>query len=186
MHMSHVILNECLYPFIARIFNIRGSGVLTDRSALWLLYGWCHVKCCSLGASSVYIIQPCTSLQCHFIQSHIGRVYVWLAITCHLHFWQNDRYLLRATAVTREWNGYRNQSQHRKSTLEKKILLPLLPGFEPATFRSSESGAHFNSDSEEEELFCQPAPVRLGVAPVQPPAPNPPAPVLPPWFKQFY
>ena len=28
-----------------------------------------------------------------------------------------------------------NKSQHRKSTLEKKILPPLLPGFELATFR---------------------------------------------------
>ena len=27
-HMSHVILNERLYPFIALIINIRGSGVL--------------------------------------------------------------------------------------------------------------------------------------------------------------
>ena len=68
-------------------------------------------------------IQPCTSLQCHFIQSHIGRVYVCLAVTCHLHFWQNDRDLLHAAAVTRGWNGYRNKSQHRKLTLEKKILL---------------------------------------------------------------
>ena len=36
----------------------------------------------------------------HFIQGHIGRVYVCLAVTCHLHFWQNDRdifYVLRAT-----------------------------------------------------------------------------------------
>ena len=64
------------------------------------MHGWCHVKCCRLGASSVYTIQPCTRLQCHFIQSHIGRVYVCLAVTCHLHFWQNDRDLLRATAVT--------------------------------------------------------------------------------------
>ena len=30
-----------------------------------------------------------------------------LGVTCHLHFWQNDRGLLRATAVTREWNGHR-------------------------------------------------------------------------------
>ena len=34
------------------------------------------------------------------------------------------------------WNGYRNKSQHRKLTLAKKFLPPLLPGFEPATFRS--------------------------------------------------
>ena len=103
-------------------------------SALWLLHGWCHVKYCHFGACSVYTIQPCTRLQCHFIQSHI--VYACLAVTCHLHFWQDDRDLLRATAVTRGWNGYRNKSQHRKLTLEKKTLPPLLPGFEPATFRS--------------------------------------------------
>ena len=28
-------------------------------------------------------------------------------VTCHLHFWQNDRGLLRATAVKRGWNGHR-------------------------------------------------------------------------------
>ena len=27
-------------------------------------------------------------------------------VTCHLHFWQNDPGLLRATAVTRGWNGH--------------------------------------------------------------------------------
>ena len=31
---------------------------------------------------------------------------------------------------------YRNKSQHKKLTLEKRILPPLLPGFEPETFRS--------------------------------------------------
>ena len=90
-------------------------------------------NCSRLGASSVYTIQPAP---CHIMQSHIRKVYVCLAATCHLHFWQNDRDLLRATAVTRGWNGYRNTSQHRKSTLEKKILPPLLQGFEPATFQS--------------------------------------------------
>ena len=43
---------------------------------------------------------------------------------------------LRATVVTRGWNGYRNKSQHRKSTLEKKILPPFQQGFEPSTFQS--------------------------------------------------
>ena len=62
------------------------------------------------------------------------RVYAYLAVTCHLHFWQNDRDLLCATAVTRGWNGYQNKSQHRKLTMEKKILLPLLQGLEPETF----------------------------------------------------
>ena len=47
---------------------------------------------------------------CHFMQSHMRKVYACLAVTCHLHFWQNDRvFLLRATAVTRGWNGYRHK-----------------------------------------------------------------------------
>ena len=63
-------------------------------------------------------------------------MYACLAVTCHLHFWQNDRDFLRATVVTRGWNGYRKKSQHRKSTLEKKILPPFQQRFEPATFQS--------------------------------------------------
>ena len=63
-------------------------------------------------------------------------MYACLAVTCHLHLWQNDRDFLRVTVVTRGWNGYRNKSQHRKSTLEKKILPPFQQGFEPATFQS--------------------------------------------------
>ena len=66
----------------------------------------------------------------------IRKVYACLAVTCHLHFWQNDRDFLRAIVVTRGWNGYRNKSQHRKSTLEKKILPPFQQGFEPTTFQS--------------------------------------------------
>ena len=33
------------------------------------------------------------------MQSHIRKVDACLAVTCHLHFWQNDRDLLRATAI---------------------------------------------------------------------------------------
>ena len=98
-------------------YNIDLSGVLTA------LFG-CYVagatwNCCPLGAFSV---QPCTSLQCRFMQSHIRRVHACLVVTCHLHFWQNDRDLSRATAATRGWNGYRNRSRHRKLTLEKKKI----------------------------------------------------------------
>ena len=63
-------------------------------------------------------------------------MYACLGVTYHSHFWQNDRGLLRALAVTREWNGHRTNSQHTKLTLEKKILPKLLPVFELATFRS--------------------------------------------------
>ena len=61
---------------------------------------------------------------------------VCLGVTCYLHFWQNDQDLLCATAVIRGWNGHQNMSQHTKLTLEMKILSPLLPRFELATFRS--------------------------------------------------
>ena len=79
-----------------------------------------------------------TNAEARFNKIHINKVYACLAVTCHLHFWQNDRDFLRATVVTRArgWNGYRNKSQHRKSTLEKKILPPFQQGFEPATFQS--------------------------------------------------
>ena len=77
-----------------------------------------------------------TNAEARFNKSHIRKVYACLAVTCHLHFCQNDRDFLRATVVTRGWNGYRNKSQHRKSTLEKKILPPFQQGFEPATFQS--------------------------------------------------
>ena len=70
------------------------------------------------------------------MQSHICRVHTCVAVTCHLYFWQNNRYLLRATSVTRGRNWYRNKSQHRKLTLQKKILPSLLSRFEPATFWS--------------------------------------------------
>ena len=66
-----------------------------------------------------------------------SRMYACLAVTCHLHFWQNDRGLLRATAVTRGWNQASNESKHTKMTLEKNILPPLLPGFELATFETA-------------------------------------------------
>ena len=123
----NVILDAWLYPFIARIFNVHGSGVLIA------LFECCKAgvtwNCCRLGASSVYTIQPCISLQGHFVQSHMGRVYVCLAVTCHLHIWRNDK-------GGGGWGGEcRNKSQHRKLTVEKKIL-PLLPGLEPGTLRS--------------------------------------------------
>ena len=61
-------------------------------------HGWCHMK-----------LQPSRRKFCvqHTTMHHVTSckaTYVrWecLAVTCHLHFWQNDWGLLRATAVTR-------------------------------------------------------------------------------------
>ena len=72
-------------------------------------------NCCRLGARSVYIIQQCTSLQCHFIRSHKHRMHGCSAVNRHLHFWQNyDQNRLRATAVSRGWNGYQNKESAQK------------------------------------------------------------------------
>ena len=114
--------------FIARFLNIHRSGVLTALA--WLVL---HE---TAAVSAQVLCTPYNHAPCHFMQSHIRKVYVCLAVTWHLYFWQNDRGLLRATAVTRGWNGYRNKSQHRKSTLEKKILPLFQQGFEPTTFQS--------------------------------------------------
>ena len=99
--------------FIARFFNIHRSGVLTALA--WLVP---HETAAVLAQ---VLCTPYNHAPCHFMQSHICKVYACLAVTCHLHFWQNDRDLLRATAVTRGWNIYQNKSQHRKSTLEKNL-----------------------------------------------------------------
>ena len=66
---------------------------------------------------------PYNHAPCHFIKSHMRKVHVCSAVTCPLHFWQNDWVLLCATVTveTQGWNGYRNKSQHRKLTLEKKF-----------------------------------------------------------------
>ena len=86
--------------FYSTFLNIHRSGVLT--SLAWL------VPHETAAISAQFLCTPYNHAPCHFTQSHIRKVYACLAATCHLHFWQNDRDFLRATAVTRGWNGYRN------------------------------------------------------------------------------
>ena len=93
--------STCVTSFlIARFLNIHRSGVLTALA--WL------VPHETAAVSAQVLCTPYNHAPCHFMQSHIRKVYACLAVTCHLHFWQNERDLLRATAVTRGWNGYRN------------------------------------------------------------------------------
>ena len=117
--------------FYSAFLNIHRSGVLTALA--WLVP---QESAARESQSRRVLCTPYNHAPCHFMQSHLRKVYACLDVTCHLLFWQNDRGLLRATAVTRGWNGYRNKSQHRKLTLEKKILPPLQQGFEPATLQS--------------------------------------------------
>ena len=95
------------------VLNIHRSGVLTALA--WL------VPHETAAISAQVLCTQYNHAPRHFKQSHIRKVYACLAVICYLHVWQNGRDLLRATAVTRGWNGYRNKSQHRKSTLEKKF-----------------------------------------------------------------
>ena len=95
-----VILHEWI-AFYSAFLNIYRSGVLQR----W--HGWCHMK---LLPSRRVLCTPYNHAPFHFMQSHIRMVHACLAVTWRLHFWQNDRDLLRATAVTRGWNGYRNVS----------------------------------------------------------------------------
>ena len=104
---SHVILHEWLAYFIAR-FLISTEVVYLQR---W--HGWCYMN---LLPSRRVLCTPYNHAPCHFMQRHIRKLYACLAVTCHLHFSQDDRDLLRATTVTRGRNGYRNRSQHRKHT----------------------------------------------------------------------
>ena len=64
-----------------------------------------------------------------------------LTVTCHPHFWRNDRDFLRATAVTRGRYGYRNK-KHRKFDPgeENSLLAPQCRDSNPRPF-SHETGA---------------------------------------------
>ena len=105
--------------------NIKQSAVLTA------LNDWCHME---LLPSRRVLCTPYNHAPRHSMEKHIGKVHACLTVTCHLHFWQNDRDLLRTTAVTRRLNEYRNKSQHRKLTLEKNILPPFLQYSNPRPF----------------------------------------------------
>ena len=110
---SHLILNEWL-DFFDFFFNL--------AVATW--------NCDRLGARSVYTIQPCTSLRYHFMQSYIHRVHACLAVTCHLHFWQNDRYHFTCYCGNMELE----RIQKWESAHGENIFPPLLLGLKPATF----------------------------------------------------
>ena len=75
---SHAILHEWL-TFYSVFLNIqlKWCTYSTDMAgASW--------NCCCLGAFHVH------HTTCHFMQSHICKVHLCLAVTCQLHFWQND------------------------------------------------------------------------------------------------
>ena len=113
------------FCFVFVFLNIHRSGVLTALA--WLV----PHETAAISVRSVYSIQPCT---CHFMQSHIRKVHACLAVTCHLYFRQNDRDLLRATAVT----------------------FPFLSDRNPLRTPSDQTTRHFFSQSERPAMFSVP------------------------------
>ena len=86
-------MSDKLYSvFFVCLLNIHRSGVLTVL--VWL------VPHETAAISAQVLCTPYNHAPCHFMQSHILKVYACLAVTCHLYFQQNDRDLLCATA---EW-----------------------------------------------------------------------------------
>ena len=63
-----------------------------------------------------------------------------LAVTCHLHFWQNDRDLLRATAVTQGWMDTEIRVSTESRPWRRKFSRRSYRDLNPGPF-SLESGA---------------------------------------------
>ena len=115
---------------VHRSFGMSTEVVYLER-CFRLLRGWFRVKLCFLSALYAYNYAPVYS----FVQSHILRIRVCSDVTCHPHFWHNDRDLLRATTVTGGWNRYCIKSQHGKLTMERKIRTLGLPTRRPALYQ---------------------------------------------------
>ena len=87
--LSRLTAPACDSTWVTSFLNIHRSGVLTALA--WL------VSHETAAVSAQVLCTPYKHAPCHFMQSHIRKVYACLAVTCHLHFWQNDQDLLRAT-----------------------------------------------------------------------------------------
>ena len=113
--------------FYSAFLNIHRSGVLTALA--WLVP---QESAARESQSRHVLCTPYNHAPCHFMQSHIRKVYACLAVTCHLRFWQDDRGLLRATAVTLGWNGYRIVGASKKKKSLTNNTHPLAKGPAPS------------------------------------------------------
>ena len=107
--------NPCLRFFFfwvetssRKLIPLSRPGSVHSGSASWDDYGWVFPDKLPVssfpGSFPHYAWTVAQSSHSGFVGS---RVYACLGVTCHLHFWQDDRGLLRATALTRDWNGHR-------------------------------------------------------------------------------
>ena len=72
-------------------------------------YDWCAPSS-TVAQWAEATVAKCFLTSCVWALAHSNfvrsRVYTCLGVTCNLHFWQNDRGLLRATVITQGWNGH--------------------------------------------------------------------------------
>ena len=100
LEQTHCALVACdsggLSLFFCSAFWISTKEV--NSSALWLSHGWCHVKLLSHGLGAFCLHH--TAMHCNVTSLHAEphKLGAYL-FSCHLHFWQNDRDLLRDTAI---------------------------------------------------------------------------------------
>ena len=68
-HCAHVACGSKWMTILWHHLSIRWKGVLTALFGCYMAYAtW---NCCHIGTCSVHTVQPCTSLQCNFIWSHM-------------------------------------------------------------------------------------------------------------------
>ena len=99
LKQTHCTLDACDSEWVTSHFTAYSEYQLkwcTYTANSVIVFG-CYMagamwNCFHLSACSVYAMQPCTSLrlQCYFIRSHIGRMNVYLAVSCHLNLWKKD------------------------------------------------------------------------------------------------
>ena len=70
------------------------------------------------GSFPCYAWTAAQSIHFDFVRS---RVYACLGVTCHLNFWKDEQGLLRATAVTRGWNGHRIRVSTQSKVWRRKF-----------------------------------------------------------------
>ena len=102
---SHVMLNVWLVSNTR--FEYPPTWCITFFLNLFFTYGYESIPLSGRVLCTRYKHAPYYMSRL-FMQSDIRRVHACLAVTCHLHLWQNERDLLRGTAVTRGWNGNGN------------------------------------------------------------------------------
>ena len=116
-HLYSAILRSLEQTHCARLWFYM-SDKLFKRVFFYFFFFWISTEVVYLSAgmagatwnlpSRRKLCTPYNHAPCHLMQSHIRKVYACLAVTCHLHFWQNDRIFYVLLRVTRGWNGYRN------------------------------------------------------------------------------